>query len=552
MPIGRIGIRADGPSMLARVAWVLVTAVYLTPAIVANAQQLSTASRHALACKKYPANTFLSDSTVTDQLSGKRLPNTELLALPCSEEVSGAEVVGKPNSSAAEGSLNSLFSRLRTPLERFQNGFDVYSWLTFVALNLPADSTSELGAPEAPTVWETNFYPLDEVMHATEDGANVNLKNLPESCNVARQKASGPEPTMFVKVDEVAFNQPFKTGPLVDQQGQYSLNTIFMNSAMQTFIQSKNHPLDTFHGQQAFKGIIEFPPGDDDAGILGAMMIKASWRVLGKTDDPNEFHTVRAYRYFAQARPSSCDIQTLGLVGFHVVHKTKNRHQWIWTTFEHVRNVPSESEVRSGQFSQPAYFFYDGSARAANATPPQPWDPLHPPAIKSQIVRAQDIGTDTQAVNAAAHSFLTRRSSKPTFWSHYELISTQWPADFSCASELGGLKTDQQADPNCSPAPTFLPNSTLETYVQHDIGTNGGVPQATSSCIACHNNAVAYQDIQFDDGKVAGKDNPCLSKSPTQACSPASDFTFILEQVCAPMIDPHTGALDTKICMRDH
>jgi hypothetical protein len=40
---------------------------------------------------------------------------------------------------------------------------------------------------------------------------------------------------------------------------------------------------------------------------------------------------------------------------------------------------------------------------------------------------------------------------------------------------------------NCAPAPTFLANSTLETYSQ---GTD---PLASSSCVACHGNAVSQQ-----------------------------------------------------------
>ena len=45
---------------------------------------------------------------------------------------------------------------------------------------------------------------------------------------------------------------------------------------------------------------------------------------------------------------------------------------------------------------------------------------------------------------------------------------------------------DKQPDMNCAPAPTFLANSTLETYSQ------GRIPQASSSCMACHGNATSY------------------------------------------------------------
>ena len=45
--------------------------------------------------------------------------------------------------------------------------------------------------------------------------------------------------------------------------------------------------------------------------------------------------------------------KTLGLVGFHVVHKTKNRPQWIWTLFEHNDNVPDKVRSTTSKGSDP-------------------------------------------------------------------------------------------------------------------------------------------------------------------------------------------------------
>jgi cytochrome c553 len=54
-------------------------------------------------------------------------------------------------------------------------------------------------------------------------------------------------------------------------------------------------------------------------------------------------------------------------------------------------------------------------------------------------------------------------------------------------------------DPDGTPAPTFLANTTLESYVQ------GNAPNVSSSCIRCHGNA-------------------------TDTTSADSDFTFLLER----------------------
>jgi hypothetical protein len=99
-----------------------------------------------------------------------------------------------------------------------------------------------------------------------------------------------------------------------------------------------------------------------------------------------------------------------------------------------------------------------------------------------------------------------------TIWKHYVMLSTQWPSDFNCASKEPNGATDFKKEPdmNCAPAPTFLANSTLETYSQ---GTN---PLASSSCMACHGNAVSQQAHPPD--------------MRPQDFFNQSDFTFMLEK----------------------
>ena len=76
---------------------------------------------------------------------------------------------------------------------------------------------------------------------------------------------------------------------------------------------------------------------------------------------------------------------------------------------------------------------------------------------------------------------------------------------------LSGFRSfKKEPDMNCAPAPTFLANSTLETYSQ---GTD---PLASSSCMACHGNAVSQQ-VRPPDMKAEEFFNQ-------------SDFTFMLEK----------------------
>jgi hypothetical protein len=67
------------------------------------------------------------------------------------------------------------------------------------------------------------------------------------------------------------------------------------------------------------------------------------------------------------------------------------------------------------------------------------------------------------------------------------LISTMWPTDTgSCAAN--------PSDPLGAPAPPFLANTTLETYIQR----NPPQPNVTSQCILCHNNATMTTPVPSD------------------------------------------------------
>ncbi len=440
------------------------------------------------------------------------------VGLPCQESVSpkGQEAVG---------------------LDNLQRGFDFYSWRTFIALNSPANGTPiEQAQADAPTLWEdTNSFKqlLDVMLPANQlppqwpmDRAGVEAERerlMPTECRDLHQKM--PE-RMIVKMIEESFNEPFKTGPLIDQQGHYAIFDILMNWQMFDYIML-NH-LNTKAGQAANSNLaVDFPAGLNSNSNLGAFMLKVSWRILSDSEiQAKNFHMVKAL-VLTPPIPNAarkCLPETLGLIGFHAVHKTASRPQWIWTSFEHVKNVPDRDEVTAKKFNGP-YNFYSVNCKGActeNATPPTPWDPnpalelkfRHDDSFKSQIVRETPLTPAAKNMNAIFQSMLSN-----SIWKNYILISTQWPSAFSCTSlqakspSTAEPKTDflKQPDMTCSPAPTFLANSTLETYSQ------GDVPLASSSCIACHSNAVGFQ-------RTAS--NP----QPGRPNLNQSDFTFMLEK----------------------
>ena len=437
--------------------------------------------------------------------------------LPCAETV---HVEGPPGKS---------------PLENLQRGFDFYSWRTLIALNSPADGSGiDQSKPNTKTKWEdrANFKQLLDVMLPGGAASEwTDKKQPPPGC---KSQFDANHDMMVIEMIEETFNQPFKTGPLIDQQGSYALFDILMNRPMFDYIQkhklySKTDQLSAANSNLKidFPAGVNPPEGQVEGGDPGGIIIKVSWKILESDQEKRKFHTVDALvsmpREDATTEPP-CLRKTLGLVGFHVMHKTKSRLQWIWTSFEHVDNVPEKKEVDSRKL-KPSYSFYNPRCNAAtckvNETPPWPWKPepslglkFHSP-FKSQIVRVTPLTDDTKKMNKQFQGIL-----KGTVWENYMLLSTQWPSDFLCAKkEVSDPKpelapnTDLEKEPdmNCAPAPTYLANSTLETYSQGDI------PLASSSCMACHGNAASYQ--------LAPPDANSRSKFFNQ-----SDFTFMLEK----------------------
>lgn len=400
-------------------------------------------------------------------------------------------------------------------LANLQRGFDFYSWLTFIAMNSPADGkvigTGPRPGGDAPTKWEDlqNYRPLANVMLPHGAKPEWGTRIVPDACS----KLDGPGKIVF-QLGEEAFNQPFKSGPLIDQDGQFALFDILMNRPMFDFI--LKHDLYSKAGQQKVdetdkakfpQGRVEFPIGSDPSGAapgrMGAIMLKVSYRILDPQKDQNllgQFHTSDALVYFpgppATKTGPACVEKKLGLVGFHVGHKTNFAPQWVWTSFEHVSNVPDADDVASGPLL-PRYNFFNAACKndcpVVNDTPPQPWDPdvtlKFQGDYKSQVVRQKMIPSPVlKEVAELNESF--RGILKGTVWENYVLLATQWPSDAA-----------SKTDPLGAPAPTYLANSTLETYSQ------GRIPLASSSCMACHGNATTHH-----------------------VPATASDFTFILEK----------------------
>jgi hypothetical protein len=442
-------------------------------------------------CVAMPSDRSTDNKTLLDPM-----PADLSLGLPCTEN---AQFSGPAGS---------------TPQDNLQRGFDFYSWITFLALNAP-DGGSPITAatPNTRAKWENigNFRQLADVMlpHGAKPLPWGQPSPPPPECKA--QFKSGM--TIIHRIEE-AFNQPFKSGPLIDQNGRFALFDILMNKSMYDYIVQHHLYSKAFQASTAGANeTVEFPFGTTAPLAAGAVMLKVSWKVIDPIKDASQkdrFHLVTALIYAPASedgkRKATCSgPTTLGMVGFHVVHKTVARKQWIWTTFEQVDNIPDQAQVDAqianpnAKLIQSRYNFFDPNnlKLSANQTPPRPWDPSvepFPNNFKSQITRVEPVTGDVLDLNPKFLALLGK-----SVWKYYALISTQWPSDFGCAAIDSAH--DRSPDPTCSPVPTNLANSTLETFSQ------GTTPVASSSCMACHNNATTFQQP-----------------------AKQSDFTYILEK----------------------
>ena len=256
-------------------------------------------------------------------------------------------------------------------LAQLQTDFDVFSWQTFVALNWPArgngtpNTDVRIGQQGALTqsVWET-WKEATEVFK--DDGSapspwDASNRTVPPECAALRTPDNSKVLPHLAKKPDVLFSstQPFATGPLIDQNGQFARFEISLNRSMFDYI--VGNVLYNKEGQQAFAKAgkeVGFACTDaastDTATDTGAIMIKAAWKILGAGDDKSQFYTRKALVWTPGStnpvRPATCAVSDVGMIGLHIATKVQNTPQWVWSTFEHRNNVP-DSQQPAGQTS---------------------------------------------------------------------------------------------------------------------------------------------------------------------------------------------------------
>jgi len=378
--------------------------------------------------------------------------------------------------------------------------FDFVSWETFVALNWPAntktcgaDLTKTILSGQGPVVWETYLTDSDVFVKNPKTskpapwcggapgmlGLSAQAQKLSKDTGVTRifslLSKFSPKLTAGIHgIQEVG-------GALTDKNGRFVRYEIRMNQDEYNYILKTN--LWNKAGQAG--KTIAFPEGQTSFGPVGAMEIKAAWKVLGAGDDPTKFYTIQGivFNNSAGAKSPGKNPVTLGLVGLHILHKAKGQGKWLWSTFEQNDNLTS--------FSYP-----NGKANVQTAK--QPYTELDPTGkpinLPVNVVRINPIENAATEMNAGYQKLLAG-----SVWANYSLVATQW------AGNLGGL-----------PKPPYMANTVIETYTQGPKPPSDGPipypspgyqpfsPSASSSCMKCHSVAKTAQNTNADFSFLLG------------------------------------------------
>jgi hypothetical protein len=370
-----------------------------------------------------------------------------------------------------------------SPFPRFDN----FSWRAFIALNWPAlTEVSHRGEPDTAKkpgdpglrVWETYKARYEVFSPGAPRPADWDSYegNNPCGSAVNNRTKTLSSYSHFADYNQASLALGKLANPLVAQNRVYTRYEVRFN----------RQEFDSIRDNEWF--IKKKLPTAQSPGTFndGSIEIKAAWRILTVKDTPavrQRFYVTSALVLDPVATEQTgsvvCISQDIALVGFHIATKTKLRPQWIWSSFEHVDNVPP---VGTGDAREPDAKSVPVPYSYNSGQPPQqlklpapkaisPTNKPNPDPDPTQVVRVQVVWKETMALNKA---YWNLPEIKGTVWANYMLVMTQWP------SVPGQPAVDNPGAPfptlenHFGPVPTTLANTTMETYRQD------------STCMACH------------------------------------------------------------------
>lgn len=386
--------------------------------------------------------------------------------------------------------------------------FDDFSWRSFVALNWPVSNVR--GEPLSPgnpatltgagnaynAVWGSFRQDYELYTGAQRplpfDGAD----GPPPYCGSGGSRVLLKSSKLG---DPLSDEKQAFSFPLVDQNGNYIYYEILFNRDQYDFVRGQDSDRSTWlyrsvnlmkAEQASASGSVSMPVASASPYRQGAVMLKAAWKQLTAKDDSSRYFTQQVQIYDPTSPSAPCASATVGLIGLHIAHKVARFPQWVWSSFEHVDNVPPDGGTAPGPMTLNNGTDNPKTVGGWANRPASPTPVANP--TPTQVTRFNPIPTtpapagsgpwpygagSTVDLNAAYRKLLAG-----TVWANYQLVITQWPSD------PGTFKTMQSGGIYPGGAGTPFPqqgavNTAMETYfqAQKDAAGAGG-----NSCMQCH------------------------------------------------------------------
>ncbi len=357
--------------------------------------------------------------------------------------------------------------------------FDDLSWRSFLALNWPArpdvrgepDTQKTLQDVTARRVWETWKADYEAFQPGGTPPTEWTSFDAVTPC-VDIPFSGGGKPRLlaafskFGNLAEATFGLDTGT-PLVAQNRTYTRYEVRVNRAEYDFIRDRKLYLRETLNQ--LKEPLRFTPG--------SIEIKAAWRELksAEVEAARKRYYVIDAKVMNPVKNDTCEDRFMALVGLHIVQKTPLRPQWVWSTFEHIDNVPDHGTAHPiGTFS-----YNDPNAPQRLIPPNEPpalskTNPPVPDPSPMQVVREVAIKRETKDANQ-----LYQKALAGTVWANYQLVMTQWPTK-TVPENSSGSPFPQDSSQGA------VGSTVAETYHQTD-----------SSCMDCHDIARDRRKTDF-------------------------------------------------------
>ncbi len=445
--------------------------------------------------------------------------------------------------------------------------FDYFAWQTFIGLVWPVDqnyrgvpdrqitsadfkkyNTNNKSKPNrVPVVWET-FRTFNAVLPNTKES----IANPPKEWNAIAYSRPFKLDLMSKGSKHGNLDEAFSS-PLIDQNRQYVRYNLQMNEVMYEFIRQNKWYLKENLPKSPTQATLPPLPVDPATGKIiseqqaqtntivkqpvngNSIEIKSAWRIMiteedntkpwRKKDDLSRYFIAKANIRDAVTGEIKKN-QLVGLVGLHIVVKTPQFAQGIWSSFEHNDNVKTQkgSKIRPSFHNDGNKVYKQGFSYQPDALSVKKAqkEELRIPVEVSRVYKIPDTptGKTTNFPDGLSTVGLNKTYQKlleGTVWKNYQLVITQWPTDparfyakpflyprgpkpnsksLPAIKEVykRALENAKRAYPKWSGLP--IPqvgalNTVMETYFQNPNPDSLGIrqPLENTSCMGCHYGA---------------------------------------------------------------